>query len=133
MRRKVKEAKDGLPPNRKAKPMTNLEQLMADMLDDLEIKWEREHPIKYMRGHWRWYDFYLIDYEILIEVDGAYWHGKVGKQSYVTMMQKKNDYTKNFLAKLRGYELIRVEEKKLLGDYDGVKESISVRVGKNNL
>ena len=48
-------------------------------------------------------------------------------------MQKKNDYTKNFLAKLRGYELIRVEEKKLLGDYDGVKESISIQEGKNNL
>ena len=46
-----------------------------------------------------------------MEVDGAYWHGDDRKPSYVTMMAKKNDYTKNFLAKMRGYELIRVKEK----------------------
>ena len=68
-----------------------------------------------------------------MEVDGAYWHGDDRKPSYVTMMAKKNDYTKNFLAKMRGYELIRVKEKKLIEEYDTIKENISQRVGKENL
>ena len=49
------------------------------------------------------------------------------------MMAKKNDAIKNWLAKKEGYNLIRIKEKELLEEYDGVKEKISLLVGKENL
>ena len=132
LRRKIRDKSSRPPMNRTKRPMSNLEEMVADILDNLKIEWDREHPLKYMQG-WRYYDFHLIEYGVLIEVDGSYWHGERDKPSYVTLMAKKNDYTKNFLAKMRGYELIRVKEKELTGDYDMVKENISQRVGKQNL
>jgi|TARA_R110000851_G_scaffold106389_1_gene225427 very-short-patch-repair endonuclease len=112
--------------------MSNLEQQIADMLEGEGIDYEREKPLKYMAG-WRYYDFCLIDYNVLIEVDGQYYHDTRGKPSYVIMMAKKNDAIKNWLAKKEGYNLIRIKEKELLEEYDGVKEKISLLVGKENL
>ena len=129
LRRKIRD-KDSPPPmNRKNRPMSNLEQLIADMLDDLKIEWEREKPLKYLQG-WRYYDFHLIEHGVLIEVDGSYWHGERDKPSYVTLMAKKNDAIKNWLAKKEGFELIRVKEKQLKEEYDTVMENISSAVGK---
>ena len=82
---------------------------------------------------YRYYDFHLIEYGILVEVDGAYYHGERDKPSYVTLMAKKNDMVKNWLAKKEGFELIRIKEKELIGEYDTIKENISQRVGKENL
>jgi len=101
-------------------------------LDDLKIEWEREKPLQYMRGHWRYYDFHLIEHGVLIEVDGSYWHDSRDKPSYVIMMAKKNDMVKNWLAKKEGYELIRIKEKELIGEYDTIKENLSQRMKKEN-
>ena len=129
LRRKIRD-KDSPPPmNRKNRPMSNLEQLIADMLDDLKIEWEREKPLKYLQG-WRYYDFHLIEHGVLIEVDGSYWHGERDKPSDVTLMAKKNDAIKNWLAKKEGFELIRIKEKQLKEEYDTVMENISSAVGK---
>ena len=133
MRRKMRENSNASPPNRKKQPMSDLERMVADMLDDLKIEWEREKPLQYMRGHWRYYDFHLIEHGVLIEVDGSYWHDSRDKPSYVIMMAKKNDMIKNWLAKKEGYELIRIKEEELIGEYDTIKENLSQRVGKENL
>ena len=82
LRRKIRDKDTPPPMNRKNRPMSNLEQLIADMLDDLKIEWEREKPLKYLQG-WRYYDFHLIEHGVLIEVDGSYWHGERDKPSYV--------------------------------------------------
>ena len=111
--------------NRAKKEMSSLERIVADMLDELKLEYEREKPLKYMQG-WRYYDFSLIDYKVLIEVDGAYWHGDIGnKPSYAGMMAKKNDITKNWLAKKEGYTMVRIKEKELVDNYNQVKENIS--------
>ena len=124
LRKKLHEGKSQPPMDRAKRPMSNLEQQVADMLEGEDIDYEREKPLKYMAG-WRYYDFCLIDYNILIEVDGEYYHGSRGKPSYVIMMAKKNDAIKNWLAKKEGYSLIRIKEKELLQDYNQVKENIS--------
>ena len=129
LKERLGQTQDRPPQDRSKRDMSNLEQIFADMLDELNIEWEREKPLKYLQGY-RYYDFHLVEHGILIEIDGAYWHGDSGKPSHVTMMAKKNDYIKNFLAKKRGYELIRIKEKELLGNYDLVKENISLQVGK---
>ena len=123
MRKKLHAGKASAPMNRSNRP---------DMLEGEGIDYEREKPLKYMAG-WRYYDFCLIDYNVLIEVDGQYYHDTRGKPSYVIMMAKKNDAIKNWLAKKEGYNLIRIKEKELLEEYDGVKEKISLLVGKENL
>ena len=129
LRTRIRNKQDLPPMNRTNRPMTNLEQQVADMLDDMGIEYEREKALKYQTG-WRYFDFHLIDHNALIEVDGKYWHDSQGKPSYVILMSKKNDAIKNWLAKARGYTLIRIKEDQLLQEYDGVKEKISLLVGK---
>tara|TARA_R110000744_G_scaffold163191_4_gene279840 strand:+ start:114 stop:560 length:447 start_codon:yes stop_codon:yes gene_type:complete len=125
LKQKLNSSQKNLPMNRAKKEMTSLERQVADMLDDLKIEYEREKPLKYMQGY-RYFDFHLIDYGVLIEVDGAYWHGDVGnKPSYAGMMAKKNDATKNWLAKKDGFKMLRIKEKELIDNYNQIKENIS--------
>ena len=109
--------------------MSGLEQQVADMLDDIGVEWEREKALKYQTGL-RYYDFHLIEHGVLIEVDGEYYHDTREKASYVILMAKKNDGIKNWLAKSRGYKLIRIKEKQLKEEYDTVMENISLATGK---
>ena len=131
LKQKLNSSQKNLPMNRAKKEMTSLERQVADMLDDLKIEYEREKPLKYMQGY-RYFDFHLIDYGVLIEVDGAYWHGDVGnKPSYAGMMAKKNDATKNWLAKKDGFKMLRIKEKELSESYNQVKENISSLIKEN--
>ena len=123
MRAKIRGATSSPPRNRSNRPMTYLEQIVADLLDDLKIEFEREKPLKYLQG-WRYFDFHLIEHGLLIEVDGAYWHGDNQKPSYVAMMAKKNDMIKNWLAKKSGYNLIRIKEKEILEEYEEVRKKL---------
>ena len=62
------------------------------------------------------YDFYLPDYNLLIEVDGTYWHGKsklIEQLSGKRLGDRNNDIYKNNLAIERGYTLIRIWEDEL--------------------
>lgn len=62
----------------------------------------------------RLYDFYLPKYNLLIEVDGIYWHGKNIKDEdlkYDVQKQKRKiDKLKNKLAVDNNYNLLRVWE-----------------------
>ena len=125
LRQKLSDSQKYPPMNRAKREMSNLERQIADMLEDLGLEYEREKPLKYMQGY-RYFDFHLVDYGVLIEVDGAYWHGDVGnKPSYAGMMAKKNDVTKNWLAKKDGFKMLRIKEKELIENYNQVKENIS--------
>ena len=68
LRQKLSDSQKYPPMNRAKKEMSSLERIVADMLDELKLEYEREKPLKYMQG-WRYYDFSLIDYKVLIEVD----------------------------------------------------------------
>ena len=68
-------------------------------------------PQYMMAGYY--YDFYLPEYNLLIEADGDYWHANPNKYSTLNESQKanaKNDRFKNNLAKEKGYDLIRFWE-----------------------
>lgn len=124
LRERVRQSQNLPAMNRKKRPMSYLEQKVADLLDDLKIEYEREVPLKYPGSGYRYYDFHLYEYGILIEVDGAYWHGERKKIDYPSLMAKKNDMTKNWLAKKSGYNLIRIKEKEINEGYEGVKNTI---------
>lgn len=61
----------------------------------------------------RFFDFYLPEYNVLIEADGDYWHGKGLGKSQLNEAQsrtRKNDIYKNNLAKRYSMKLYRFWE-----------------------
>jgi very-short-patch-repair endonuclease len=70
----------------------------------------------------KYYDFFLSDYNILLEMDGTYFHGKQKEgltETTLNTMQIKNrcnDIVKNAIAKGRGFKLVRIWEDELYGD-----------------
>lgn len=59
------------------------------------------------------FDFYLKEYNLLIEADGDYWHSNpitFKKLNETQKRNKLNDDFKNFVAKELGYNLIRFWE-----------------------
>lgn len=53
-----------------SKKNTNIEVMMIDKMDELGILYEKQ-----FKKHGFYYDFYLPGDNLLIEVDGVYWHG----------------------------------------------------------
>lgn len=76
------------------------------------------------------FDFFLIDYELLIEVDGDYWHANpklystLGKSQINSLL---NDSKKNRLVKILGIQLLRIWESDVLDKkfYEIINEEIS--------
>lgn len=107
---------------------TKPEKEFAMLLEELEVEFIFQHPVPWRKGWKKWYDFYLPQKNLLIEVDGTYWHGKDLKTAQLNEQQwntRRNDRLKNYLAKQRGYILKRVwsSEIKLL-DYNKLKKLI---------
>jgi len=80
-----------------------------------DIKFETQFEIRYNEINFRSYDFYLTEFNLLIEADGDYWHSNPNKydDKILTEVQKiniKNDKFKNKLADKSGYNLIRFWE-----------------------
>ena len=84
---------------------SKLEIKFARILSQMGLKFERQYRVGY-----KFYDFFLPDYNILVETDGDYWHGNSKKFKVLNKIQIKsimNDYQKDGLAKIQGYKLIR--------------------------
>ena len=89
---------------------TKPEREMAALLTELGIEWESQHRIIWEYG-WKYFDFYLPETGMLIEVDGTYWHAKglsINELNEQQMNTRQNDELKNILAAEQGYELIRI-------------------------
>lgn len=98
----------------------NLEKQMKLLLNEQGIKYKMCYRINK-----KVFDFLLLEYSILIETDGTFWHSdpRFYDQSKLTKIQKKNrqnDLFKNELAVKNGYTLIRIWE------YDIVNHSQEV-------
>ena len=124
------------PPFRKFQEKTNPEKLMAKLLDSLYIEYEDEYAILFAR-EWKFYDFKIGD-NILIEVDGDYWHTnpdsfKMNKS--FKKQNKRNDILKNFIAKKRGFILLRFWEKDINENIEQVAAKIleTIEASKNGI
>lgn len=106
---------------------TSIERKMEEILDELKINYQ------YSKIMWkRQYDFYLIDYKVLIECDGDYWHGNPKFFPKLNRIQMKNqikDGLKNLLAMKNGFKLIRFWEDEINNQEDMIKERITSYVG----
>lgn len=92
----------------KKKKNTKPERELKVILKELNIKFKQSYKYK---GHN--YDFYLPEFNMLVEVDGNYWHGKNLKWDELNDTQKnsrKNDEKKNKICLETQQSLIRLWE-----------------------
>ena len=102
---------------------------MILILNKLGISFQRQYCIL-----GKYYDFYLKDYNVLIQVDGVYWHGKNLKMQMKNLIQARNgvnDIKKNLIAKMKNISLYRVWEDEI--DINKVKKILNQRAKINRV
>ena len=87
-----------------------------DFLDKYGIKYQYQFHAKDIG---RYYDFYLTEHNVLLEIDGDYWHGNTEKFKKLNGIQKKAhnvDDIKNKWAHIHGIPIIRIWESDIRGN-----------------
>jgi very-short-patch-repair endonuclease len=109
---------------------SKLEKKFAkEFLEKLGIKYEEQFEAKDIK---RFYDFYLPDYHVIIEIDGDFYHGYGKVHEEKNPMQKRNarvDEIKNEWAALHGYPLIRIWEHDINENPQKVLDMLRERLG----
>lgn len=82
------------------------EKMVASILEHNELKYIREYEILD-----KFYDFYLLDKNILIEVHGVYWHAKEVERPKLWQVKNKiNDAIKRAFAKGKNIPMLTIWE-----------------------
>jgi very-short-patch-repair endonuclease len=109
---------------------SKLEKRFAkEFLEKLGVKYEEQF---YAESIKRYYDFYLPECRVLIEVDGDYWHSFDKVYEEMTPTQKRNarvDRIKNEWALERGIPLIRIWEHDINKNPQKVFEILRENIG----
>jgi|ERR1035437_5454892 very-short-patch-repair endonuclease len=108
----------GLAKHMDKKP-TAPERLFKSLLEELDMKFETQ---KIVDG--KIFDFYIPEKNLIIEVDGNYFHAKDIEIKDMSRMQRKsvnNDKKKDEIAVNNGYQIERVWESDLTEDYELTK------------
>jgi very-short-patch-repair endonuclease len=95
---------------------TKPELKFKELLDANNIEYKHQYAIPWKKGWKKWFDFYIPKYNLLIEIDGIYWHGKGKLDSELNAQQNQsrlNDIQKSKLAQNSGYNLLRIWEDEL--------------------
>jgi len=103
---------------------TKPELKMKEILNELNIPFEHQYRLK---GYS--FDFYISNSNILVEVDGDYWHGNPKKFSKLNERQKEikqRDFIKNKVAKDSGFVLLRFWEDDILNNAEEVKNELRI-------
>ena len=108
---------------------SKLEQDFAkNFLDKLGVKYIWQFEAKEIK---RFFDYYIIDSQILIEIDGDYFHSYGLVREEMNPMQKKNrriDESKNQWAALHGIPLIRIWEHDIRKNPSEVMKMLKERI-----
>jgi very-short-patch-repair endonuclease len=109
---------------------SKLEKKFAkEFLEKLGVKYEEQFEAKDIK---RFYDFYLPDYRVLLEIDGDFYHGYGKVYEEKSPMQKKNarvDEIKNEWAAMHGIPLIRIWEHDINENPEKVLNMLRERLG----
>lgn len=108
--------------NKMSKDMTEPERKFADMMEELEVEYETQKIIDN-----KIYDFYIPSKNMIVEVDGDYFHGnpliyEAKDLNKIQLRNQRNDGFKDILAKGRGFLLERVWEYDLKNNYKEQKK-----------
>lgn len=110
---------------------SKLEQDFArDFLDKLGIEYIWQFEAKDIG---RFYDFYLPKHNLIVEIDGSFYHSdpRVVKESEMSPMQKRNkmvDEYKNKWALAHGIPIMRIWEKDIRETPDKVMKELKGRL-----
>jgi very-short-patch-repair endonuclease len=99
---------------------TKPEKLFKKILKQLGVEYQTQEIVG-----GKIYDFYIPSKNILVEVDGDYWHGKDTSFEDMKGFQRKavkNDMMKDVIARGSGYQIERVWEQELEKEYEITKE-----------
>jgi len=102
--------------------MTEPERIFADMLKDIGVEYELQRVVDS-----KIFDFYIPSKNMIIEVDGDYWHAnpelyKGEELNKIQARNVRNDEFKEILAKGHGYLIERVWESELKNNYKEQEE-----------
>lgn len=109
----------------KHRPCTSLELKMKELLDEHNIKYTFQFFINNNRVC-KSYDFKIKNSNVIIEVDGDYWHGNPNTDNHHKFVNetKLNDLKKTKLAESRGYTVLRFWESDVLSDKNTIINQI---------
>lgn len=104
----------------KHRKINKLEQIVFDLLKQNNIDFKFQFFINNGKGLCKSYDFKIDN--ILLEIDGDYWHGhpNVVKPFFKVNEVRENDKIKDKLALDKGYKLIRIWESDIKNDINVV-------------
>lgn len=114
---------------------SKLEEKFAEILDTLNIEYEQQYRLKENKTNGV-FDFKIKNRNILIEVDGDFWH--CNPKVFPTLIHPvqerniKNDLRKNKLAIDLSYKLIRIWEYDINNNLELVKERLENEINKTN-
>jgi len=93
--------------NKTPKTNTSIELAFKTFCENNNVKYIHQHPIHDISGSWL-YDFLIPELNLLVEVDGEYWHS--------SLKQINRDIIKNKIAREHGYSILRLSNKNLKFD-----------------
>lgn len=133
-RKQTKKWKSTKPKNKeKARPKygtSKLEERFAkNFLDKLGVNYIKQFEAKDIK---RFYDFYLPDQRILLEIDGDYYHSYGLVYEEMNPMQKRNarvDKLKNMWALMRGIPILRIWEHDINNNPEKVMKLLKETIG----
>ena len=101
-----------------------------NFLDKLKVKYTWQFEAKDIG---RFFDYYLPDYNLIIEIDGGYYHSdpRLYEEKDLNRMQKRNkkvDEYKNKWALMHGIPILRIWEKDIREDPKGVMKMLKERL-----
>lgn len=119
---------------RQAKKMsrnqTAPEKALGKILKGMKVEFRPQEII-----HGKIFDFFIPKSNLIVEVDGDYWHGYGLEHSQLNEVQKRsvrNDSEKDVIAKGLGYEILRFWEHDIHDNPDFVKQEISKKISFSN-
>lgn len=107
------------------------EKFATEFLDKVGVEYVYQYKAESIG---RYYDFYIPKLNLLIEVDGSYYHGQGLKHDEKNPMQKHNervDKQKDLWAALNGKKLIRIWENDINKNPKDVMKLLKEEVGLN--
>jgi G:T-mismatch repair DNA endonuclease (very short patch repair protein) len=109
------------------KPMNKLEKYVSDILEENNIPYQYQFFLKTKDGVCKSYDFRIKNTNILIEIDGDYWHGgpSLDKHFFKLDEVKNNDIQKDQMAEEQGYKLIRIWESNIYNEPNIIMDQIN--------
>jgi very-short-patch-repair endonuclease len=107
---------------------TKIEIKIKNLLDEYKINFKKNHKLNGFLC-----DFYLCDYNLVIECDGDYWHGnpkfyKLGELSNIQLKNKNRDIRKNNMLLSNSIFFLRFWEYDIHNNFDDVKEIILKKI-----